>query len=56
MEFLPDSGHAVPRKIRRDNEQTTPPEPHTGLQDADAADGDRGALSPSAHDEAGAGT
>ncbi len=32
MEFLPDSGHAVPSRVRRDNEQTTAPEPHTGLQ------------------------
>jgi hypothetical protein len=32
VEFLPDSGHAVPPRIRRDNEQTTPPEPHTGFQ------------------------
>ena len=31
MEFLPDGGQMCPR-IRRDHEQTTAPEPHTGLQ------------------------
>ena len=32
MEFLPDSGHGCARRIRRDNEQKTAPEPHPGLQ------------------------
>ena len=32
MEFLPDSGHACASRIRRDNEQTTAPEPHIGFQ------------------------
>ena len=31
MEFLPDSGHAVPLRIRRDNEQTTSSEKDTGF-------------------------
>ena len=32
MEFLPDSGHGCAQRIRRDDEQKTSPEPHTGLQ------------------------
>ena len=32
MEFLPDGGHGCAQRIRRDNEQKTAPEPHTGLQ------------------------
>ena len=32
MEFLPDSGHAVPSESGETNEQTTAPEPHTGFQ------------------------
>ena len=32
MEFLPDRGHAVPMRIRRNDEQTTAPEPHTGFK------------------------
>jgi hypothetical protein len=33
VEFLPDSGHAVPSEIGGNNEQTIAPEPHTALQD-----------------------
>ena len=32
MELLPDSWHGCGRRIRRDNEQKTAPEPHTGFQ------------------------
>ncbi len=32
MEFLPDNGHARACEFRRDHEQETTPEPHSGIQ------------------------
>ena len=32
MEFLPDSGHAVPNPITQTHEQTTPPNPTSGFK------------------------
>ena len=37
MEFLPDGGHAMACKIRRDHAETSTPEPHTGFQSKSGA-------------------